>query len=157
MQCTALWLSKHGIKSWPTSSASHRLCLRPGKAVAPLRTRHDRCCTKPTIVKRVKDLKLITIATQNLAQQHILDIKLSIQYNWQYSNLFFRRLHTLGHLQPSTLLCHHVHLRPTESDYKNQQSVITNHTKLYLFSNRAKLTGWAHWPEGRCLRTNSLV
>ena len=92
-----------------------------------------------------------------LAEQHILDIKLSTQYNWQYSNLFFRRLHTLGHLQPSTLLCHHVHLRPTESDYKNQQSVITNHTKLYLFSNRAKLTGWAHWPEGRCLRTNSLV
>ena len=92
-------------------------------------------------VKRVKDLKLITIATQNLAQQHILDIKLSIQHNWQYSNLFFRRLHTLGHLQPSTLLCHHVHLRPTESDYKNQQSVITNRTKLYLFSNRAKLTG----------------
>ena len=92
-----------------------------------------------------------------LAEQHILDIKLSTQYNWQYSNLFFRRLHTLGHLQPSTLLCHHVHLRPTESDYKNQQSVIIHNTKLYLFSNRAKLTGWAHWPEGRCLRTNSLV
>ena len=92
-----------------------------------------------------------------LAEQHILDIKLSTQYNWQYSNLFFRRLHTLSHLQPSTLLCHHVHLHPTGSDYKNQQSVITNHTKLYLFSNRAKLTGWAHWPEGRCLRTNSLV
>lgn len=92
-----------------------------------------------------------------LAEQHILDIKLSTQYNWQYSNLFFRRLHTLSHLQPSTLLCHHVHLRPTESDYKNQQSVIIHNTKLYLFSNRAKLTGWAHWPEGRCLRTNSLV
>ena len=76
-----------------------------------------------------------------LAEQHILDIKLSTQYNWQYSNLFFRRLHTLSHLQPSTLLCHHVHLHPTGSDYKNQQSVITNHTKLYLFSNRAKLTG----------------
>ena len=76
-----------------------------------------------------------------LAEQHILDIKLSTQYNWQYSNLFFRRLHTLGHLQPSTLLCHHVHLRPTESDYKNQQSVTTHNTKLYLFSNRAKLTG----------------
>ena len=58
-----------------------------------------------------------------LAQQHILDIKLSTQYNWQCSNLFFRRLHTLGHLQPSTLLCHHVHLRSTESYYKNQQSV----------------------------------
>ena len=100
---------------------------------------------------------LQSLHTQNLAQQHILDIKLSTQYNWQYSNLFFRCLHTLGHLQPSTLLCHHVHLRPTESDYKNQQSVITNHTKLYLFSNRAKLTGWAHWPEGRCFRTNSLV
>ena len=154
MQCIALWLLKHGLKSWPTSSVSHRLCLRPGKAVALLRTRHDRCCTIPTIVK---SKRYKTDYYRYLAEQHILDIKLSTQYNWQYSNLFFRRLHTLGHLQPSTLLCHHVHLCPTESDYKNQQSVITNHTKLYLFSNRAKLTGWAHWLEGRCLRTNSLV